>query len=558
MADLNEICLICLKKEEDVYNEKDNCFNFEELETYLVDNKRIIKIKQGDKFSIDFKRVNNGDLPFATIYKNLADFNFQGYCGYQTIFDSINLKIEHELIPFNEFEDMLKEVENNISQLITSFDTPTGHFFDVDELDEVALYQTFMILNNVIKKDLQAAFEAIFRDPHNKLERTIVTKNIWEVRDISGVTVNSIISNPQNFFNLKENHPAAKTQLAQRIGEEYGKKMLPEVAEELVVKRTFDTFENRFVKHFLQQCRDILDKILEKIEEKNKKEKIKNTKLKPDCLEITEMVEEYLSEPIFDEVGELYYNSHYSVVLEKKEGYKDVLYFHSLLNQGTIPLFDEEDFEKIFDNKTTWKIYELWCFFKLKEIVDGLLEEKGKFKETYSNNKEKLKFNPKIGPVEYKNNGVEVKLFYQKTYGSNESNYHDSIYKPQPDISLEIGGEIEKNVYLFDAKLRSTKKNDKNESGSNKGKQDPKSDMLKDMHAYMDTIKGAKKVFALYWPSDENADENAETERYNRKEENDKEIGLIPLKLNYESKVENELRCVLGRPEVKKLLQNKD
>jgi hypothetical protein len=132
--------------------------------------------------------------------------------------------------------------------------------------------------------------------------------------------------------------------------------------------QTFDTHENRFIKFFLQE-------LLWKIE-------AISTALNPDtfsyfnpdigdCLKSLEnSIHHFLSHNMWQDVGTMQFVPVNSQVLQKKEGYRQLFSLYSLLQLATRCDFLQTDFKNLLEIKDVPTLYEYWCFFQIKSIID--------------------------------------------------------------------------------------------------------------------------------------------------------------------------------------------
>ena len=258
--------------------------------------------------------------------------------------------------------------------------------------------------------------------------------------------------------------------------------------EELVLSH--DTIENRFLKYALKEMvarfvgvRRHIMKVMRLGDEQQ---------LSADINHIDVELLRLTNHPFFRGVGQFKGFSQDSLVMKQAYGYKEIMQCWIMLQCG----YELEDGTMKLEVKDISELYEIWCFIKVKNIVQDILGERAK---AYTSGHEVTKdFIPQLlygkkSEVEFINEGnislaalqynAEEKKEEQKSSSAIEGT--DSLTTVQrPDIVLRLskdGGQI-KYTYLFDAKYRiadepSAQKHDV-----------PPPDAIDQMHRYRDSI----------------------------------------------------------------------
>jgi len=196
---------------------------------------------------------------------------------------------------------------------------------------------------------------------------------------------------------------------------------------------SLDNPENRFIKKFmdiiLYWC-DELERLNILKEDSSHKEQIER---------LRNYVRYFRADPLFADVGEMTIFPASSQVLLKRDGYRECLTIYRLLHLARIPIFN--NIQEAIDNRRIDQLYELWCFFKLSEMLAKVINGEGA----------KPKFRIKEGPQGGLEGETEADLGkgYKLVYNKTLKGY---TFDFRPDFSLI---KDEKNLEIvFDAKFR--------------------------------------------------------------------------------------------------------
>jgi hypothetical protein len=96
-----------------------------------------------------------------------------------------------------------------------------------------------------------------------------------------------------------------------------------------------------------------------------------NPELEADLGALQQKVAGTLDDPLWREVGPMRYFPHSSTVLHRREGYRQLFRLYALLQLITRYEFELFDFESLLETKDTATLYEYWCFFQVKDILDA-------------------------------------------------------------------------------------------------------------------------------------------------------------------------------------------
>ena len=432
------------------------------------------------------------------------EINFKNYVGLTRIGD-INLRVENGKISNELYDSMLDYITGKYADLIFSFNTSVGLEYKKGEVGQDIPYIQYLFLKKYLldtTPNLDEITGLILSSPHRKLTTEIRKCRIDEIDHFDISLVLSLFSDPGKMGMLGTDHPLLSSPLGQSIYKRTGKRFYPWEAKKIRKYHTFDTNENRFIKHFLQDISKMLDLLEQALECRSGT--YLNPSISSNTRELKQKARYLLSNPIWDDVGQMTFIPSQSTVLQRKDGYRHLFRLYSLLQLVTRYQFLIEDFKNLIEIKDVPTLFEYWCFFLVKDILDN------KFKplsfsiivprtETEQKVQEGIVIGYEGGiSLIYNHNysgssGVDADFSEIQDYQTSESYSHQL----RPDIVV-VKNSREKLV--LDAKYKG-----KNGGGAFYGeetaegtiRQHKVEDMDK-MHTYHDAIKDVFGAFALY------------------------------------------------------------
>ena len=260
-----------------------------------------------------------------------------------------------------------------------------------------------------------------------------------------------------------------------------------------------------------------------------------------------------------------------SMVLQQRSGYSQVYRYWIMLQNG----LDLIQGDTSVGVQPIWKLYELWCFLKVKQLVCKVLgidvhdkEHLEKYvHEDTQNGFDLFNGGSLSGHITYTTpmNGDLVEVGYQYSFDrkGDEHEMRSATTEQKPDIVMHIH-KRERDItltYLYDAKY-SVRGDDDSTLGN--VQDEPKSETINAMHHYRDAIyygkrgekRFSKEIIGGYILFPGRMDESVLLERLKNGEEplpyflksiKEVNIGAFPLLPNEESGLllENHLRKVL-------------
>lgn len=409
----------------------------------------------------------------------------------------------------DEYKFMLTEITEKCTELLFEHSSLVSQFFKPNyDADPKVLYQKFAFVKSIIDS-------GEFIDSVNKIIASPVTRwaNSESIRDIRGVKrvgnseIRQICSS-KNRAGIPDGHPLKETL-----------KSLPLKLSVFEKSETVDTPENRFIKHalsvFQQFCSDIFLIAPE------------NSRLKNESALLDEKLSSSLSHSIFKEISAPKTLPLNSPVLQRKEGYREILKVWLMFDLAASLSWNggEEDVYK-GGKKDVATLYEYWLFFKLLELVKETFGiEPPKIEDLILISEDKLGLTLKQGkPLhisgEYNTKGrrLNIQFSYNRSFAGGKSyplagswtrtmrpDYTLSFWPSGLDLNMAEEEELAVHVH-FDAKYRVQRIEDivgtddielTQEKTDNAKGIYKRADLLK-MHAYKDAIRRTAGAYVLY------------------------------------------------------------
>lgn len=432
------------------------------------------------------------------------EINFKNYVGLTRIGD-INLRVENRKIGDELYDSMLDYITGKYADLIFSFNTSVGRGYKKGEVGQDIPYVQYLFLKKYLldnSPNLDEITGLILSSPHRKLTTEIQKCGIDEIDYFDISSVLTLFSDPGKMGILGTGHPLLSSPLGQSIYKRTGKRYYPWEAKKIRKYHTFDTNENRFIKHFLQDISKMFDLLAQALGYKSGT--YLNPSISSNLRELKQKVRYLLSNPIWDDVGQMTFIPSQSIVLQRRDGYRHLFGLYSLLQLVTRYQVLIEDFKNLIEIKDVPTLFEYWCFFLVKDIIDK------KFKPlTYSVIVPHTETEQKVQEGIAMDYEGGISLIYNSDYGGSSGvdvsssglqDYHTGesySHQLRPDIVVVKNG---REKLVLDAKYKG-----KNGRGAFYGEEtdegtisEYKVEDLDKMHAYHDAIKDVFGAFALY------------------------------------------------------------
>lgn len=437
---------------------------------------------------------------------------------------SVSLEIRSTKSEYrSDYRLMLDEIAEYYTDLVLQQGSPVTQKLEIDQsCSSKTLYQRFSFVRSLIDSEaFSEAIHKIISNPVRKWTDANIERNIVGVKRLSRKNIRQIAASTDRIqlpMGMRMGMPEGLTSVPRRIEVEYK-------------RDTTDCQENQFVKFVLRTFVNFCSEIKGFVNA--------TEQLKMEANQTLERLYGHLDNQFFRQISQPTHMNMNSPVLQRKEGYREVLQAWLLFDLAAKLNWTGGDDVYDAGKKNVATLYEYWLFFKLLELVSEFfhIEPQAKkelvdFKEdTINLNLRQGRMRMVSGRQETFSRVLNVAFYYNRTFNK-VADGEDSIHKAgswtmtmRPDYTLSLWpGEISEQeaerqeliIHIhFDAKYRLDKvlledkdvgKDIGEELAEEKQEQELKiykrGDLLK-MHAYKDAIRRTSGAYVLY-PGNEN------------------------------------------------------
>ena len=416
---------------------------------------------------------------------------------------------------------MLDEIAEFYTDLVLQQGAPVTQQLEIDQnCSSQTLYQRFSFVRSLIDSEsFSEAIHKIISNPVRKWMDANIERKIVGVKRLSRRNIRQIASSTnraQLSPEMRVGMPECLTSVPLRIEVDYK-------------RDTTDCQENQFVKFVLRTFVNFCSEIRGYANA--------SEQLQAEANQTLEQLYEHLDNQFFRQISQPTHMNMNSPVLQRKEGYREVLQAWLLFDLAA--KLNWTGGNDVYDagKKNVAILYEYWLFFKLMELISEFfhIEPQAK-KELVEMDKDGINLNLRQGRMRMVSGRQEtfsrvlnIAFYYNRTFNRVTD---DSIHKAgswtmtmRPDYTLSLWPGLiteeeaerqERIIHIhFDAKYRLDKVllEDKDtgrdiveELAGEKQEQELKiykrGDLLK-MHAYKDAIRRTSGAYVLY-PGEEN------------------------------------------------------
>jgi predicted component of viral defense system (DUF524 family) len=412
----------------------------------------------------------------------------------------------------DDYRDMLELITEKCTDLLLQANSPVSQHFEIDfTKDGQTLYQKFAFIKSVIGTvEFAEAIHRIVTAPVTKWTETTEVKDIRNVRRFSNANIKELLKGSKR-TKLHESHYLRS----------YGIDTLTERITTIRKSDSVDTPENRFIKNalenFLKFCTDINSKAKE----------FGHKNMETESTLLIRELESQLHHTVFKDISRPTTLKLNSPVLQRKEGYREVLRVWLMFDLASKIIWKGGDDIYSGGKKDIATLYEYWLFFKLLDLFQSIFEiEPNDILDLITETSDGLnlqikqgKFTALSGVYDSGSRKLNIRFNYNRSFSGKKS-YPDSgswTTTLRPDYTLSFWPfgisetEAEKQESIvhvhFDAKykianltdfLEQNAENDLDkEKAENRKGIYKNADLLK-MHAYKDAIRRTGGAYVLY------------------------------------------------------------
>lgn len=412
----------------------------------------------------------------------------------------------------DDYRDMLELITEKCTDLLLQANSPVSQHFEIDfTKDSQTLYQKFAFIKSVIGTvEFAEAIHRIVTAPVTKWTETTEVKDIRNVRRFSNANIKELLKGSKR-TKLHESHYLRS----------YGIDTLTERITTIRKSDSVDTPENRFIKNalenFLKFCTDI----------NSKAKDFGHKNMETESTLLIRELESQLHHTVFKDISRPTTLKLNSPVLQRKEGYREVLRVWLMFDLASKIIWKGGDDIYSGGKKDIATLYEYWLFFKLLDLFQSIFEiEPNDILDLITETSDGLnlqikqgKFTALSGVYDSGSRKLNIRFNYNRSFSGKKS-YPDSgswTTTLRPDYTLSFWPfgisetEAEKQESIvhvhFDAKykianltdfLEQNAENDLDkEKAENRKGIYKNADLLK-MHAYKDAIRRTGGAYVLY------------------------------------------------------------
>ncbi len=423
---------------------------------------------------------------------------------------SISLEVRSVKASYrDDYRDMLELITEKCTDLLMLPDSPVAHNFEVDfEKSNETLYQKFAFIKSIISTDeFSESVHRIVSAPVTQWKEKAVQKDIRNIRRFKNSNIKQLITG-SNRNALPEQH----------FLQSYGLSSVPEKITSVRKTDTVDTPENRFVKFALESFLRFGSEI-------NRASK-PNSRLWQESDLMEKELESFLHHSVFKEISRPETLKLNSPILQRKEGYREVLRVWLMFDLAAKLVWKGGDDIYSGGKKDIATLYEYWLFFKLLDLLKSIFNIEPKdtselIKKTADGLGLQLKQGKHTalrGVYDTGTRKLNVRFNYNRSFSPNDypkSGSWTTTMRPDYTLSFWPSGISEQEAEIqelivhvhFDAKYKIANLSHLLEAKSDENLSSEKTDgrkgiyknadLLK-MHAYKDAIRRTGGAYVLY------------------------------------------------------------
>lgn len=430
-------------------------------------------------------RERLSDIGGDPIGPTTAILSFRNFVG-RTSLAGVGIEVVSKKLGPGGVGVLLDEVSSIASDLVFGWASPTGLAAAAGSDRPPVPYHQLQFLRRAMLGDapgtggrLQDWLSAVMRAPTRRFAQDYPVVSLDRVRHLDHRAVSGIFSNLDRLVPIGAGSPLSGSPLARALvfGSPAREHMPMQVAAP-VGRLSFDTPENRFVRHVVGECLSLVYRFADHARI--------DAGLRRDCRRMAGILEQAAASPALSEAGRLSSMTAPSQALMKAEGYRDVFAFWLAMGRHVSLPLDASETTRFLEGRNVATLYEYWVFAKVLGLVCEIIgiDRPGPPRLRT----DELGTSLTMGLVEKAGTGISVS--YNPSFNRSGGGAYSTPLRP--DVVLAIGEEL----HAFDAKYRLDRieAGDGDDDGAGTYK---RADLYK-MHTYRDAIHGMRTAFAVY------------------------------------------------------------
>ena len=271
----------------------------------------------------------------------------------------VNIEIKSVKAEYRtDYRKMLEDITAYYTDLVLMQGSPVTQKLEIDnDTPQQTLYQRYAFVRSIVESSaFQEAINKIVASPVRKWEETIVERNVSNVKRLSRRNMHQIASSRDRIpvYNGDE------------IGLPHGLNSVPRTLTVAYKRDTLDNQENQFVKFVLRSFSSFCSELRGK--------KNANDRLKAEIDKTMDVLNGHLSTLFFKQVSMPSQLNLNSPVLQRKEGYREILQAWLMFDLAAKLSWKGGDNVYEAGKRNVAVLYEYWVFFKLLEIISRVFD----------------------------------------------------------------------------------------------------------------------------------------------------------------------------------------
>lgn len=418
-----------------------------------------------------------------------------------------------------DYRKMMEDITAYYTDLVLLQGSPVTQKLEIDyDAPQQTLYQRYAFVRSIVESNaFQESIHKIIANPVRKWEETTIERNVCKVKRLTR----------KNMHQIATSQDRIPVQNARDIGLPSGVSSVPRLLTVAYKRDSLDNQENQFIKFVLHSfssfCADLRSK------------KNANERLKAEIDKTMDVLNGHLRTLFFKQVSMPSQLNLNSPVLQRKEGYREILQSWLMFDLAAKLSWKGGDNVYEAGKRNVAVLYEYWVFFKLLEVIRRVFDiDPVSINNLVKTDADQINLEIQQGKMKMieglydaGRRKFNVRFYYNRTFVHTRES--EELYKAgswtmnmRPDYTLSIWpGEInmeqaEKEDLIvhihFDAKYRVNKVDFGLDDSVNeeqmseellkeKKEQEEgiykRADLLK-MHAYKDAIRRTSGAYILY------------------------------------------------------------
>lgn len=252
-----------------------------------------------------------------------------------------------------DYRKMLEDITAYYTDLVLMQGSPVTQKLEIDnDTPQQTLYQRYAFVRSIVESPaFYEALHKIISNPVRKWEENVVERNVCNVKRLSRRNIRQIANSCDRvpIHNAKE------------IGMPRGLSSVPRTLTIAYKRDTLDNQENRFIKFVLRSFCSFCSELRGK--------KNANDRLKTEIDKTLDILNGHLNTLFFKQVSMPSQLNLNSPVLQRKEGYREILQAWLIFDLAAKLSWKGGDNVYEAGKKNVAVLYEYWVFFKLLEVI---------------------------------------------------------------------------------------------------------------------------------------------------------------------------------------------